>query len=426
VGDSGRTRGGRGGVPATAVRWARLVFVDVFGGAHAVLVPADRLDHAFGHGSVIDGSALEGRSRHIEVDMLLMPDPASVVEWGDGDLRVACSVVHPDGTPWPADPRTALAGIVGSAGEVAEGYEVAAELEFYLLDADGVPVDHAGYFAEITSPGSEVTTRAAERLGRYGIEVVNVHAEAGAGQYELDLGPLAPVAAADSLVLAKAVLREVAGDAGLVATFMPRPLPDEPGSGLHLHQHLGRRGWDDHGRLDAFGQAVVAGQLAHARGLAALAAPNVNSYKRLHAGPEAPGPVVWGRSNRASVIRVAASVQQRASVEFRLADPAANPYLLIGGLLACAAHGVEEGMEPGPSFEEDGGGYDPVTAQSVAVRLLPRHLDDALDALLADDVLVDAFDGRLLSRLVDGRRAEAEAYRSQVTAWEVDRYLSDA
>lgn len=416
-------------------RWARLVFVDVFGGAHAVLVPAARLDHAVAHGAIFDGSALEGRSRHIEVDMLLMPDPASVVDLGEGDVRVACSVVHPDGTPWPADPRTALSTILAAVGSLADGYEVSAELEFYLLDAAGRPVDHAGYFAEIVSPGSEVTTTAAQRLGRCGIEVVNVHAEAGAGQYELDLGPLAPLAAADGLVLAKAVLREVAGDAGLVATFMPRPLPDEPGSGLHLHQHFGRQhvghqdpgaGGDPRRHLDAFGRAVVGGQLAHARGLAALAAPNVNSYKRLHAGPEAPGPVVWGWANRASVIRVGASVQQEPSIEFRLADPAANPYLLMGALLATAAHGVDDDLDPGPSFEEDGGGYDAANAATVAVQLLPRHLDDALDALLADDVLVDAFDGGLLSRLVDGRRAEAEAYRSQVTPWEVARYLSDS
>jgi glutamine synthetase len=412
---------------STPVRpWARLVFVDVFGGAHAVLVPADRLDAAVEHGCTFDGSALEGRSRHIEVDMLLKPDPATTVELPDGDVRVVCSVVGPDGSPWPADPRTALARIAEAAGSLVDGYEVATELEFYLLDQAGHPVDHAGYFAEIVSPGSEVTLVAAARLAGFGVEVVNVHAEAGAGQYELDLAAMAPVTAADSIVLAKAVLREVAGERGLIATFMPRPLLDEPGSGLHLHQHFADRGWDERGRLDALGRAVVAGQLAHTAGLCALAAPNVNSYKRLHAGPEAPGLVVWGRTNRASVIRVASSVEQRASIEFRLGDPAANPYLLIGGLIAAAADGVESGVDPGPSSEEDGGSYDPVTAETVSVKPLPRHLDDALDALLADDVLVDAFDGRLLSRLVDGRRAESEAYRSQVTPWETARYLQDA
>jgi glutamine synthetase len=406
-------------------RWARLVFVDVFGGSHAVLIPADQLPDAMTRGALFDGSALEGRSRHLEVDMLLMPDPGSVVDLADGDVRAACTVATPDGQPWLADPRTALTAILDGAGDWADGYTVAPELEFYLLDAAGGPVDHAGYFGEIVSPGSEVTKISAERLGRLGVEVVNVHAEAGAGQYEVDLAARPPLEAADGIVLAKAVLREVAGERGLTATFMARPLADEPGSGLHLHQHLVAAS-DAGGLLDKTGQAIVGGQLGHARGLCALAAPNVNSYKRLHAGPEAPGVIVWGRSNRAAVIRVGASVLQRPSIEFRLGDPAANPYLLIGGLIAAAAHGLDDGLEPGPSFEEDAGGYDPAADRSFQAQILPRHLDDALDALLADDVLVDAFDGRLVSRLVDGRRAEAEAYRSQVTPWEVDRYLSAA
>ena len=136
--------------------------------------------------------------------------------------------------------------------------------------------------------------------------------------------------------------------------------------------------------------------------------------------------MVWGHQSRNAVIRVGSSVEQRPSVEFRLADPAANPYLLLGGLLVAAADGLARALDPGPAFDEDIGGYDPTTVTKIQTQLLPRVLDQALDALLDDDVLVDAFDAQLLTRMVDGRRAEAQAYRAQVTAWELDRYLNDA
>jgi glutamine synthetase len=413
-----------GGVPEE-LRWIRLAFVDVFGGSHAVQLPADRFELAVQRGAPFDGSALEGRARHLEADMLLRPDPATVLHLGGGLGRAACTVLDRDGSPWPGDPRTALSNVVDEVGELAEGYRAAAELEFYLLAGDA-PVDRGGYFGDLEGPGLAVTRSAAQRLSRFGIGVISAHLEAGPGQYELDLAPMGPMALADALILAKQVIRETAAENGVRATFMARPLGSEPGSGLHLHQEVEGRLFDGRGQLDDDGRAFVGGQLAHARGLTALAAPNVNSYKRLHAGPEAPTAAVWAHSNRAAFIRVGSSVERRPAIEFRLADPAANPYLLIAGLLVSAAHGLETGADPGSPFEEDLGGYDPAAAESMQLQPLPRDLDGALDALLADDTLVDAFDSRLLQRLVDGRRAEAEAYRSQVTAWEFERFVDEA
>ncbi len=264
------------------------------------------------------------------------------------------------------------------------------------------------------------------------MEVIGIHLESGPGQYELDLASLAPLALADGLVLTKQVLREEASRAGLRVTFMARPFVNEAGSGLHLHQFRDHRSatdgglFDKRGVLTAAGRGFVAGQLAHAPGLTALAAPNINSYKRLHSGPEAPGDVIWGHLNRSALVRVGSFGEEGMAIEFRLADPAANPYLLVAGLLAAAAHGLEAGLDPGAPYEEDIGGFDPTTASAMQVHTLPRDLDSALDALLADDVLVDAFDSRLLSRLVDGRRVEAEDFRAQVTPWEVEHYLDEA
>jgi len=407
------------------LRWVRLSFVDVFGSAHSLQLPASRFDDAVRNGAPFDGSALEGRARLLESDMLLKPDPASLQRVSDEVGRAACNVLTRDGRPWPGDPRTALTALLDELGDLAESYRVAAELELYLLDSAGSPIDERGYFDDAEGTGMAVMREAAERVTDQGIEVLSCHHEAGPGQFEIDLGPLAAMSAADGIVAAKQTVRDVARAAGLRATFMPRPLAGEPGSGLHLHQQIDGRLVDASGKLDDEGRCFCAGQLASARGLSALAAPTVNSYKRLHAGPEAPGAAVWAHANRAALIRVRGDLGAGATIEFRGSDPSANPYLLLGGLLVAAAHGLESELELPPPVEESVGSFDPADGYSVRFDPLPRDLDEALDALLADDVLVDAFDTQLLSRLVDGRRAEAEAYRAQVTQWERARYLDE-
>ncbi|TMK88789.1 MAG: hypothetical protein E6G57_04900, partial [Actinobacteria bacterium] len=320
---------------------------------------------------------------------------------------------------------TALEAVAATVADLAERWSAGVELEFYLLTADELPVDRGGYFDDIVEgPGTATVREAADRLRACGLEIDACHHEAGPGQYELDLAALPPVPLADALVFAKQVVKEAAAAAGLRATFMPRPFDGEPGSGLHLHQHVDGLVVD--GNLEDDGRAFIAGQLAHARGLSALAAPTVNSYKRLHSGPEAPGAVVWAHKNRAALIRLSSFRGREASIEYRGADPSANPYLLIAGLLASAAHGLEADLELPPPLEEDVGTFDPAGADAIRYEPLPRDLDDALDALLADDVLADAFDRQLMSRLVDGRRAEAEEYRAHVTRWEVARYRDEA
>ena len=406
------------------VRWVSLTFVDVFGLGHAVTLPAERFEVAVERGEPIDGSVLEGRARLLETDMLLVPDPSTVCHPGGGLARAVCNVVALDGSPWGADPRTVLQAVEQEAGDLAPGWTASAELELYLIDADGRPIDRGGYFDEIEGVGTSVVREASARLADCGVEVAACHLEAGPGQYEIDLAPLAAVRLADGLVMAKRLVREVAAERGLRATFMARPFDGRPGSGLHLHQRSAQL-LDADGKLTAAGGSYVAGHLSHARGLSALAAPNINSYKRLHSGPEAPGAVVWAHANRAALVRVSSYLGENASIEYRGADPSANPYLLLAGLLVAGRHGVDEELELPPPLEEDLEGFDPAATDSVRFEPLPRNLDDALDAFLADDVLVDAFDHQLVSRLVDGRRAEAEEYRGVVTGWERDRYLDE-
>ena len=408
------------------VSWVRLSFVDVFGTAHSMQIPASRFDEAAERGVPFDGSSLEGRARLIETDMRLLPDPSSLVLTEGGVARVVCVVLNDDGTPWLGDPRTALAMVLDQTGPLGAEFTLSAELEFYLLDGDGEPVDATGYFVEAEGIGVEVVREAAEQLAAWGVVVDSIHHEAGPGQYEIDLAALPAMELADALVLAKQVVRESAASAGLIATFMPRPLAGEPGSGLHLHQRMGDRLADADGQLTEEGRAFLAGQLEHARGLSALASPTVNSYKRLHSGPEAPSTAVWAHVNRGALVRLSPAGDDGSTLEYRGADPSANPYLLFAGLLVSAAHGLGTQLELPPSIEEEIGSFDPAATDSSRADPLTRDLEEALSALQNDDVLVAAFDQQLLSRLLDGRQAEASEYRSQVTPWEIALYLEDA
>lgn len=413
-------------VDLDGVQWVRLTFVDVFGTSNSLQLPASRFAAAVERGEPFDGSALQGRVRALEADMRLKPDPTTFQRTGTL-ARVACTVLTPEGTPWPADPRTALVGMLAAGSgtaDLGEAWASAAELELYLLDG-GRPIDRDGYFDDREGRGMSIVRSAADRLVEAGVDILSCHHEAGPGQYELDLAALPPLALADALVLAKQTVREVAAEQGVLATFMARPIDAEPGSGLHLHQEvpgLVQAG----GRLSDQGGAFVAGILAHAPALAALSAPTVNSYKRLHAGPEAPGAAVWAHVNRAALIRIGGADTDVSGIEYRAADPSANPYLLIAGLLVAAADGLANDLDPGPPLEEAVDSFDPSHSDAIRYQPLPRNLDGALDALLADDVFVDSFDHRLLTNLVDGRRREIEDYRSHVTPWELDRYLDQA
>jgi glutamine synthetase len=400
--------------------WIRLGFVDVFGSANSVLIPGDRWEDALADGVVFDGSALEGRARVLESDLVLRPVRATLLELGDGIGRAVCDVLTPTGSPWLGDPRTALQAIMERVGPYATAWTAAAELECYVLDDRGEPIDRGFYFDDVDGLGIEVVRGAADLLRRHRISVSSCHHEAGPGQYEIDLSPLGALELADALVMAKQAVRQRASALDVRATFMPRPFDGEAGSGLHLHQRAGDRLVSRYGELDDDGRAVAGGLLTHSAGLCALAAPTVNSYKRLHGTEEAPGTAMWGYRHRAALLRVGP-----AGIEFRAADPSANPYLLVAGLLLAGADGLEANIDPGLPHDESVGGFDAAT-DSVRERRLPRTLDEALDAFLADDVLQDGFDIGLVQRLIDGRRAEAASYGRHVTTWERDRYLDDA
>ncbi|MDA8061959.1 MAG: glutamine synthetase family protein [Actinomycetota bacterium] len=396
----------------TGARWVHLCFVDLFGALRSVHVPASQVRSVIERGLVFDGSAVEGRVRVLEVDRVLLPDPATVVASPDGSARMLGAVVDREGQPWPVDPRTALMLWLDGHPEIAGRWRGAAELEWYLVTPQLEPVDRGGYFSEQAGAGAEVVHRAAETLEALGVTVLAAHHEGGPGQYELDLGEMAALELADALTWAKMVVAESAAMHGLRASFAARPLAGQPGSGLHLHQRLVDLTPSE--ELQDEVRWIMGGLLHHARSLCALAAPTVGSYRRLHSGPEAPGAVVWAHTNRAAVVRLGHLPGGEPSIEYRGPDPTANPYLLLTAVLAAIGDGLDGCRSPGTAVEEEPSGLD-IAGIEAAPRQLPRSLDAAVDALLDDEVLVDAFDARLVSRLVDGQRADLEAAGANVT-----------
>ena len=387
----------------TGIHWVRLSFVDVFGTGNSVQIPATRYDEAAERGTPFDGSALEGRARYLESDMLLRPVPATLVELGDGIARVVCTAHTPDGTRWTGDPRFALESLLDDVGEVGEQLTVAAELEFFCSTWTTDPSTRAatsmssrasappspGTPPSSSSPAESRSTPATTRRARASTSSTSPRSprsgsptawsspsrscgtgpgRTGCGPRSCrDRSPTSPVRASTST------------SAWRAASSTP------PAASTSK----------------AAASSPVSSRTA--AGLSGLAAPTVNSYKRLHAGPEAPGAVVWAHTNRAALLRVSSYRGPDASIEYRGADPSANPYLLLAGLLAAGIDGLERGLELPSPAEESAHGYDPTVAETL-LEPLPRSLDDALDALLADDVLVDTFDDQLLARLVDGRQ----------------------
>lgn len=408
------------------VEWVRLCFVDLFGTGHALDLPAGRFAEVVRHGHPFDGSALEGPARLSEADMLLVPDVATLRRMDDGLARVVCTTRRIDGQAWGGDPRVALERVLASLDPLAEAYTVAAELEFYLLDPAGRPLDDGGYYHGDEGPGIRACRRVGDRSRHLGVGVDAVHHEAGPGQYEIDLAALPALELADAVVVARQVVSEVAAEVGARASFLARPLDRRPGSGMHLHQRAGSLFVDPSGALTEAGARFVAGQLRHAKALSAFAAPTVNSYKRLHSGPEAPSAAVWARVNRGALVRVSTFREGEASIEYRGGDPSANPYLLLAALLVAGADGIESGTVLPSASEEDPEGHLDAITRTTVFDPLPRDLDEALDAVVGDDVFADAFDSRLLRRLVDGRRAESAEYRSRVSAWELEQPVEAA
>ena len=422
----------------------RLQFTDILGMVKSVSLPLTQLPRAVADGTWFDGSAIEGFARVSESDMVLRPDLdtfAIVPRSGNGHFaRVFCSVANPDRSVSETDPRQRLKRILEAAASSGFRYVVAPEIEFFFLTnssgSQGAPhgADRASYFDQADGPTDGVREEAVRRCTQAGIPVATSHHEVAAGQHEIDLAPLDALAAADAVITVRSIVRDAATDAGLTATFLPKPFTNESGSGMHAHQSLvdlkGKEvffdGADAYG-LSAVAHGFLAGQLEHASGMCALVAPLVNSYKRLGAGFEAPALVSWARINRSAMIRVPAAWQANdlpTRIELRLPDPSANPYLAFGAMLAAGMDGVDRKLLPPEPVEElPSLDFEPGRMTRHRLLKVPASLGAALDALRDDDVMCQALGEPILQHFLNAKEIEYDEYRRQVTPWELARYL---
>ena len=424
------------------IRFLRLQFIDIMGVLKNVEVPASQFEKALDGDILFDGSSIQGFVRVEESDMVLRPDYSSfvVLPWGDPDNAVArliCDVYTADGRPFEGDPRFVLKRHIEAAR--ALGYEMMAgvEAEFFLFHraADGsvtrITHDAGGYFDLTPVDLGEVARRdIINVLEMMGFEVEAGHHEVAPGQHEIDFRYADALTTADDLATFKFVVRNIALQHGLHATFMPKPIQGQNGSGMHTHQSLFRDGenafydpvTDD--QLSQVMRAYVAGLLKHARSFCAVTNPLVNSYKRLVPGYEAPVNVAWSHQNRSPMVRVPARREKGTRAEVRMPDPSANPYLALAVQLAAGLDGVRDGLEPPEPIDKNIWKLSVRDRRRYRIQELPQDLGEATDLLRRSSFMRETLGEHVFQHFVAAKNQEWREYLTQVHDWEIEQYLA--
>jgi len=426
------------------IKFIDLQFTDVVGVVKNVTIPAHELTAALENGIWFDGSSIEGFARVAESDMHLRPDPSTfaIIPWLTGEdatARLICDVFTPDGQPFPGDPRSILRRVISDAAEMGFKYNTGPEFEFFLLkpNSDGsliplMPHDKGSYFDAPSDLAAGLRRQMAGTLEALGMQVEAMHHEGAHGQQEIDFRYSDALTTADSAVTLRVALKVIAQQNGLYCTFLPKPIRGINGSGMHVHQSLaylanGKNAFSDSGDphgLSKIAKHFIAGQLAHARGMCAILAPLVNSYKRLVAGYEAPVYVSWARVNRSALVRVPrASGSESTRLELRCPDPSCNPYLAFTVMLAAGLDGIRRELTVPEATEENIYLLDKPNYSSQA--LLPTSLNQALKAMEEDEVVRNALGVHTHEVFINAKRLEWEDYRLEVTNWELEKYLSN-
>ncbi len=428
---------------AAHVEFVDLQFMDILGTVKGVTISVDDLPMVLTRGLTFDGSSVEGTTRMAERDMVLTPDLSTfaVVPWTrttGTTARILCGVHRPDGAPFLGDPRAVLKRQIDRAYALGYEYFVAPEVEFFLLKRDATGVsppegDFGGYFDTAGGQAAIVQRDVVRTLRQMGVRTEAYHHEVSPGQHEIDLPPNGALQSADSLITLRVAMKAIAARHGLHATFMPKPVPNSNGSGLHIHQRLDFRDGgpcafadpaDSYGLSD-IARAFMAGQLAHARGMSAVLSPLVNSYRRLIPGHEAPIFLMWARVNHEALIRVPGDSDRHggSDVELRSPDPAANPYLACAVMLAAGLDGIEKNLPLPEPVEESLYSVSDDALRSRNVGTLPLTLGEAIGELERDPIIRDALGDHVFERYVSALRLQWQDYRSSISQWELDHYL---
>ncbi len=423
------------------ISFLRLQFTDILGVNKNVEVPESQFEKALEGDIMFDGSSIEGFVRIEESDMVLKPDLETfrILPYDDEGGRVArliCDIYNPDGTAFAGCTRQTLKRQIAKAKSLGFEMKAGAEAEFFIfqLDASGDPTtathDKGGYFDQTPVDRAEEIRRLIIRdLVSMGFEVEAGHHEVAPGQHEIDFRYTEALETADNLATFRFIVRNVAYRHGFIATFMPKPIFGQNGSGMHTHQslfkgeenafHDPKAKWE----LSATALQYVAGLLKHACGFCAVTNPLVNSYKRLVPGYEAPTNVAWSMRNRSPLVRIPDRRGIGTRCELRMPDPSANPYLALAVQLAAGLDGIERKLVPPDPVNKNIFTMSFRERRKFRIDELPRDLHEALNELEKDDVIRGALGPHIYERFVEAKREEWQEYIGQVSEWELNRYL---
>jgi glutamine synthetase len=423
------------------VEFALLWFTDIEGHLKSFAITPSEIEDALDDGMGFDGSSISGFNAIEESDMVAIPDPDTfqLMPWKEGETKVArmiCDVVTPDGEPYEGDPRHVLRRALERMSSLGfDRFNVGPELEYFLFkdQAGTETLDEGGYFAMTSlDAATELRQETIHALESMGIPVEYAHHEVGPSQHEIDIRFAPALEMADHTVTYRLIVKEIAAKNGVYATFMPKPLFGENGSGMHTHQSLfaeDRNAFfdpEDRWHLSEAGKAFIAGQLRHAREIAAVFAQWVNSYKRLVPGYEAPVYVAWSQRNRSALIRIPLykpGSEQATRAEIRCPDPACNPYLTFAALLHAGLEGIERGYELPEPMETNLYHLTAEQRRERGIISLPETLGEAIDELARSELARKALGPHIFDRYVELKRKEWDEYRVQLTRWEMERYL---
>jgi glutamine synthetase len=423
------------------VQFALLWFNDLEGHLKSFAITPGELEDALDDGMGFDGSSITGFNAIEESDMIAIPDPGTfqLMPWKEGETKVCrmiCDIVTPDGQPYAGDPRYVLRRALERMQSMGfDTFNVGPELEYFIFEDDKgtETLDEGGYFAQTTlDAATELRQDTVHALESMGIPIEYVHHEVGPSQHEIDMRFAPALEMADHTLTYRLIVKEIAKKAGYHATFMPKPIFGENGSGMHTHQSLfseGRNAFfdrEDKWHLSTVGKAFIAGQLRHAREIAAVFAQWVNSYKRLVPGYEAPVYVAWSQRNRSALIRIPVykpGHEQATRAEIRCPDPACNPYLTFACLLQAGLEGIEKGYELPDPMETNLYHLTAEQRRERGIVALPETLGEAIDELAGSDLVRNALGPHIFDRYIEIKRQEWDEYRVQLSQWEMDKYL---
>ena len=427
------------------VEFVRLQFTDVFGLMKNVAITVSQLEKALDNECMFDGSSIDGFVRIDESDMYLHPDldSWSIFPWntfgGKTTARLICSVYMADNkTPFSGDPKNVLKKVIDEAAEMGYGFNVGPELEFFLFkrDENGDPTtemtDKGGYFdLNPIDAGENCRRDICLALENMGYEIEASHHEVAESQHEIDFRFGDVMTTADRVMTFKHVVKTYATKHGLHATFMPKPVFGINGSGMHTNMSLynlkdGSNAFDD--PTDELGlsktaYAFIAGIIKHVKGITAFSNPLTNSYKRLVPGYEAPCYIAWSASNRSSLVRIPASRGKGTRVELRCPDPTCNPYLEMALCLAAGLDGIKNNLTPPAPVDYNVFDLNAAELKEAGIDCLPGSLIEAVYEAEADPFIREAVGDHVFDAYIEGKKNEWDEYRTQVTEWEIKRYL---